>query len=99
MNTIKNDTIKAAIVLVVLIALGAITQMYFVKKSSITLLTKEEVWSKVDSTWHTKPGQEHSLQTSFKYYGRLVDGRIVSSHKRIEVGDSILSIYYRYENK
>lgn len=60
---------------------------------------EKQTFNYIDSVWFTKPGQEHSLQTSYKYYGRLNNGSVISSHKPFHVGDSITNIYYSNKKK
>ena len=55
--------------------------------------------SVIDSVWFTSPGQENTLQTDYRYYGKASNGQIiVSTDKTFHIGDSIVCIYYRYEN-
>ena len=93
----KKDIIKAIIALTTLAVLGILAQRC-IENTSYKVVEKQEKWVSVDSVWLTKPGQEHSLQTSYKYYGRLTDDMVITSYNRIHVGDSIKYIYYRYEN-
>ena len=63
------------------------------------VINKEEVISTIDSVWFTSPGQENTLQTDYRYYGKALNGQIiVSTDKAFHVGDTIVCIYYRYEN-
>ena len=63
------------------------------------IIDKEEVISTIDSVWFTSPGQENTLQTDYRYYGKASNGQIiVSTDKAFHVGDLIVCIYYRYEN-
>jgi len=87
----KRDIIIAVLALISLIGLGMWAQMNYVKQN---YTEQSRVINYIDSVWSTKPGQEHSLQTSYKYYGRLDNGRVVSHHKPFHIGDSIVSIYY-----
>lgn len=87
----KRDIIIAITALVGLIGIGMWAQMNYVKQN---YTEQSRVVNYIDSVWSTKPGQEHSLQTSYKYYGRLDNGRVVSHHKPFNIGDSIVSIYY-----
>jgi len=67
-------------------------------KSNKIVIT-EKTQTTIDSIWYTTPGQEHTLQTDFRYYGRTKDGQVaVSTSKPFSVGDTIECIYYRYEN-
>jgi len=94
-----KDTIKALIVLNLLLILGVYLQHKYSNESKLTLINTTETWNTVDSTWFTKPSQEHSLQTSYKYYGHLTDGSTITSNKPIQIGDSIKYIYYQYQKK
>jgi len=87
----KRDIIIAVLALISLIGLGMWAQMNYVKQN---YTEQSRVTNYIDSVWSTKPGQEHSLQTSYKYYGRLDNGRVISHHKPFHIGDSIVSIYY-----
>jgi len=93
----KRDSIKALIVLNLLLVLGVYLQYKYSNEKKLTLVNTTETWNTVDSTWFTKPGQEHSLQTSYKYYGHLTDGSTITSNKPIQIGDSIRYIYYHYK--
>ena len=67
--------------------------------SKITVIDKEETISTIDSVWFTSPGQENTLQTDYRYYGKASNGQvIVSTGRAFHIGDSIVCIYYRYEN-
>ena len=62
------------------------------------VVTKEEFVSTIDSVWYTTPGQENTLQTDFRYYGRTKNGQVVvSTSKHFDIGDTIECIYQRYE--
>ena len=87
----KRDTILFLFILTIVISTLAILQRTAIKRS---YKFEKRVVNYVDSTWSTKPGQEHSLQTSYKYYGRLDNGRVISHHKPFHIGDSIVSIHY-----
>jgi len=87
----KRDTILFLFILTIVISTLAILQKAAIKRS---YKFEKRVVNYVDSTWSTKPGQEHSLQTSYKYYGRLDNGRVISHHKPFNIGDSIVSIHY-----
>jgi len=53
----------------------------------------------IDSVWYSYPGKENVLQLDYKYYGRLTNGQVVSStSNKFHIGDSVVCIYYRYEN-
>jgi len=68
-------------------------------KPSVKLIEKKEIISTIDSVWFTSPGQENTLQTDYHYYGKASNGQvIVSTDKTFHIGDSIVCIYYRYEN-
>jgi uncharacterized protein YegP (UPF0339 family) len=68
-------------------------------KPSVKLIEKKEIISTIDSVWFTSPGQENTLQTDYHYYGKASNGQvIVSTDKSFHIGDSIICIYYRYEN-
>jgi hypothetical protein len=68
-------------------------------KPSVKLIEKKEIISTIDSVWFTSPGQENTLQTDYHYYGKASNGQvIVSTDKSFHIGDSIVCIYYRYEN-
>jgi len=63
------------------------------------IIDKEKIISTIDSVWFTSPGQENTLQTDYRYYGKASNGQIiVSTDKTFHIGDSIVCIYYRYEN-
>ena len=63
------------------------------------IIDKEEVISTIDSVWFTSPGQENTLQTDYRYYGKTSNDQVVVSPNRaFSIGDSIVCIYYRYEN-
>ena len=63
------------------------------------VIEKQEIVSTIDSVWFTSPGQENTLQTDYRYYGKASNGQIiVSTDKAFHVGDLIVCIYYRYEN-
>jgi hypothetical protein len=52
-------------------------------------LVYEVTYFTVDSTWYTTPGQENSMQTEYKYYARLNNGKIIrTSNKPFEIGDT-----------
>lgn len=93
----NKDAVVAIVALVGLVMLGALLQMGYVKTIPPQVIEKKEVVGVIDSVWFTKPGQEHSLQTSYKYYGHLNNGGTISSIKPFHVGDSILSIHYKYK--
>ena len=68
-------------------------------KPSVKLIEKKEIISTIDSVWFTSPGQENTLQTDYHYYGKASNGQvIVSTDKSFHIGDSIVCIYYCYEN-
>jgi len=55
--------------------------------------------SAIDSVWFTSPGQENTLQTDYRYYAKTENGQVVvSTDRAFSIGDSIVCIYYRYEN-
>jgi len=87
----KRDNIIFLAVLTIVVSALAILQVAADKRS---YKFEKRVVNYIDSTWSTKPGQEHSLQTSYKYYGRLDNGRVISHHKPFNIGDSIVSIHY-----
>jgi hypothetical protein len=61
-------------------------------------VVQEKVVSTIDSVWLTSPGQENTLQTDYRYYGKASNGQvIVSTDKAFHIGDSIVCIYHRYE--
>ena len=63
------------------------------------IIDKEKIISTIDSVWSTSPGQENTLQTDYRYYGKtLNDQVVVSTGKAFHIGDTIVCIYYRYEN-
>ena len=43
------------------------------------VINKEEVISTIDSVWFTSPGQENTLQTDYRYYGKASNGQIIVS--------------------
>lgn len=74
--------------------------MIFISNLSETdvVVTTEKTQTFVDSIWYTTPGQENTLQTDFRYYGRTKNGQVVvSTSKPFIIGDSITCICYRYE--
>ena len=87
----KRDNMMFLAVMVIVVSALAILQSTAIKRS---YKFEKRTVNYVDSVWSTKPGQEHSLQTSYKYYGRLDNGRVVSHHKPFHIGDSIVSIHY-----
>ena len=92
----NKEALFAALVLGLL---GGLIAVSLVDKPKKLVVTKEEFVSTIDSVWCTSPGQENTLQTDFRYYGRTKDGQIaVSTSKPFSVGDTIECIYYRYEN-
>ena len=63
------------------------------------IIDKEKIMSTIDSVWSTSPGQENTLQTDYRYYGKTLNGQVVvSTGKAFHIGDTIVCIYYRYEN-
>ena len=87
----KRDTILFLFILTIVISALAILQTAANKRS---YKFEKQTVNYIDSVWSTKPGQEHSLQTSYKYYGRLNNGHVISHHKPFNIGDSIVSIHY-----
>lgn len=87
----KRDTILFLFILTIVISTLAILQRAAIKRS---YKFEKRTINYIDSVWYTKLGQEHSLQTSYKYYGRLDNGRIISHNKPFHIGDSIVSIHY-----
>lgn len=82
----------------ILVALFLWTDHAF-HSNTTKVIDKEEVISTIDSVWFTSPGQENTLQTDYRYYGKALNGQIiVSTDKAFHVGDTIVCIYYRYEN-
>jgi len=90
-HIMKRDNILFLAVLTIVVSALAILQVAATKHS---YKFEKQTVNYVDSVWFTKPGQEHSLQTSYKYYGRLDNGRVVSHNKPFHIGDSIVSIHY-----
>jgi Tfp pilus assembly protein PilZ len=44
--------------------------------------------------WFTSPGQENTLQTDYRYYGKASNGQvIVSTDKAFHIGDSIVCVF------
>ena len=79
--------------------LGGLIISLIVSEPKKLVVTKEEFVSTIDSTWYTTPGQENTLQTDFRYYGRTKNGQVVvSTSKHFDIGDTIECIYHRYEN-
>ncbi len=75
--------------------------MIFISNLSETdvIVTTEKTQTVIDSTWYTTPGQENTMQTDFRYYGRTKNGQVVvSTSKHFDIGDTIECIYHRYEN-
>lgn len=86
------------------IAIGIMAGLLFWTDSAFhsnqtKIVEKEEVISIIDSVWFTSPGQENTLQTDYRYYGKASNGQVViSTGRAFSIGDSIVCIYYRYEN-
>ena len=79
--------------------LGGLIISLIVNEPKKLVVTKEEFVSTIDSVWYTTPGQENTLQTDFRYYGRTKNGQVVvSTSKHFGIGDTIKCIYHRYEN-
>ena len=67
-------------------------------KQNMVVIT-ETTQTVIDSIWYTTPGQENTLQTDFRYYGRTKSGQVaVSTSRPFSIGDTIECIYHRYEN-
>ena len=87
-----------------IVALGIIIALFLwtdhaFHPNKTKVIYKEEIISTIDSVWFTSPGQENTLQTDYRYYGKALNGQIiVSTDKAFHVGDTIVCIYYRYEN-
>lgn len=94
----KNLFIKYFAVVGVCVFLFFWIHVIFDSKS-YKLVEEETIPATIDSVWFTSPGQENTLQTDYRYYGKASNGQvIVSTNKAFHVGDSIWCIYYRYEN-
>ena len=78
--------------------LGGLIFAFVRNESKNVVVSKEKVVSTIDSVWFTSPGQENTLQTDYRYYGKASNGQvIVSTDKAFHTGDSIVCVYYRYE--
>ena len=90
---------KYNIIVIVCLMLLIYLAIHNIIKPSVKLIEKKEIISTIDSVWFTSPGQENTLQTDYHYYGKASNGQvIVSTDKSFHIGDSIICIYYRYEN-
>lgn len=90
---------KYNIIVIVCLMLLIYLAIHNIIKPSVKLIEKKEIISTIDSVWFTSPGQENTLQTDYHYYGKASNGQvIVSTDKSFHIGDSIVCIYYRYEN-
>ena len=90
---------KYNILVIVCLMLLIFLAIHNITKPSVKLIEKKEIISTIDSVWFTSPGQENTLQTDYHYYGKASNGQIiVSTDKTFHIGDSIVCIYYRYEN-
>ena len=70
-----------------------------ITKPPLKLIEKKEIISTIDSVWYSYPGKENVMQLDYKYYGKLANGQVVvSTSNEFHVGDSVVCIYYRYEN-
>ena len=92
-----NKITVISLIILVGIVFGIST---LIKFSKIPAVVVEKTNSTtIDSIWYTTPGQENTLQTDFRYYGRTKNGQVaVSTSKPFNIGDTIECIYYRYEN-
>lgn len=78
--------------------LGGLIFAFVRNESKKVVVSKEKVVSTIDSVWLTSPGQENTLQTDYRYYGKALNGQvIVSTDKAFHIGDSIVCVYHRYE--
>ena len=90
---------KYNILVIVCLMLLIFLAIHNITKPPVKLIEKKEIISTIDSVWFTSPGQENTLQTDYHYYGKASNGQvIVSTDKTFHIGDSIVCIYYRYEN-
>ena len=90
---------KVTKIFIVLIAAGLFFKSTSCNFASDVVVVKTKSMSTIDSIWFTTPGQENTMQTDFRYYGKLKNDQvIVSNSKPFNIGDSITCIYYRYEN-
>jgi hypothetical protein len=90
---------KYNIIVIVCLMLLIYLAIHNIIKPSVKLIEKKEIISTIDSVWFTSPGQENTLQTDYHYYGKASNGQvIVSTDKSFHIGDSIVCIYYCYEN-
>jgi hypothetical protein len=79
--------------------LGGLIIIFAVNEPKNVVVSSEQLVSTIDSVWCTSPGQENTLQTDYRYYGKASNGQvIVSTDKTFHIGDSIVCVYYRYEN-
>jgi len=79
--------------------LGGLIIIFAVNEPKNVVVSKEQFVSTIDSVWCTSPGQENTLQTDYRYYGKASNGQvIVSTDKTFHIGDSIVCVYHRYEN-
>ena len=79
--------------------LGGLIIIFAVNEPKNVVVSKEKFVSTIDSVWCTSPGQENTLQTDYRYYGKASNGQvIVSTDKTFHIGDSIVCVYHRYEN-
>ena len=98
MNKISEKVWAVLIALAILIGLftwihNASTNIY-----KTEVIQEEKTISIIDSVWYTSPGQENTLQTDYRYYGKALNGQvIVSTDKAFHIGDSIVCVYHRYE--
>jgi hypothetical protein len=89
---------KVTKIFIVLIAASLFFKSTSCNFASDVVVVKTKSMSTIDSIWFTTPGQENTMQTDFRYYGKLKNGQvIVSNSKPFNIGDSITCIYYRYE--
>ena len=90
---------KYNILVIVCLMLLIFLAIHNIIKPSVKLIEKKEIISTIDSVWFTSPGQENTLQTDYRYYGKASNGQVIfSTDKTFHIGDSIVCIYYRYEN-
>jgi hypothetical protein len=79
--------------------LGGLIIIFAVNEPKNVVVSSEQLVSTIDSVWCTSPGQENTLQTDYRYYGKASNGQvIVSTDKTFHIGDSIVCVYHRYEN-
>jgi hypothetical protein len=59
--------------------LGGLIIIFALNEPKNVVVSKEKFVSTIDSVWCTSPGQESTLQTDYRYYGKASNGQVIIS--------------------